>query len=321
MHQQPTTTSQPLGIARVVLQNLAFQDKVVLAFHSFLLLRVSLAPDSVDKAMAQRIGLALLTVTFATIVLCRGEVLRPGKLRALVYRVGIFAPIPLSYFQLRVLLPALQPELLDAQLRAIDEALLGITPALWFNRFNEPPIVEWIAFFYYSYFYLMAGMLLPALFFDRGRRLREIMLGAMTVAVLGHIIYTLVPGAGPYAAMEFPEPIHGGFFWQQVLVTVESAGAQLDIFPSLHTAYPVFFALHAFGWRKTKPFRFAWPVIAFFAANMVIATMFLRWHWFIDVVAGLCLAITARTVAVVVGGRESSRDDDDDDRQPVWEPL
>ena len=97
--------------------DLAFQDKVALAFHSFLLLRVSLAPDSVDKAMAQRIGLALLTVTFATIVLCRGEVLRPGKLRALVYRVGIFAPIPLSYFQLRVLLPALQPELLDAQLR------------------------------------------------------------------------------------------------------------------------------------------------------------------------------------------------------------
>lgn len=316
--QPATTLSTVLG---TTVTNLGVHDRIALAFHLFMLARIVVAPQSHDGALAFRFGLGLFSVSLASVLLARGEVLRPGKLRSLVYRVGIFFPVVLSYFQLRYLLPALQPVLLDDTLRALDESLLGITPALWFNRYNTPVVVEWVAFFYYSYFYLMAAMLLPALFFDRGRRLRELMVGAVCVATFGHIGYTLVPGVGPHAAMEFPEPIHGGFFWQQVLLTVESAGAQMDIFPSLHTAYPTLYALHAFAWRRTRPFRWAWPVVAFFAVNMVVATMFLRWHWFVDVLAGLALAVTARTLAVYVARYEAPRDLPGSDRQPVWEPL
>ncbi|MCB9633007.1 MAG: phosphatase PAP2 family protein [Sandaracinus sp.] len=324
MSQPPSATRSASSAATVLattLSNLAIHDRIALAFHVFMLGRVAIAPQSADADIAFRAGLGLLTVSVVSVLLARGEVLRPGKLRSLVYRVGIFFPVVLSYFQLRYLLPALQPVMLDDTLRRLDESLLGITPALWFNRFNTPVVVEWVAFFYYSYFYLMAAMLLPALFLDRGQRLREIMVGAVCVATLGHIGYTFVPGVGPHAAMEFPEPIHGGFFWQQVLLTVESAGAQMDIFPSLHTAYPTLYALHAFGWRRTRPFRWAWPIVAFFALNMIVATMFLRWHWFVDVLAGLALAITARTIAVYVARREAVRDDPSDERQPVWEPL
>ncbi len=323
MHRPPTatrTTISPATVLATTMANLSIHDRIALAFHVFMLGRVMIAPQSADADIAFRFGLGLLLVSVVSVLLARGEVLRPGKTRSLVYRVGIFFPVVLSYFQLRYLLPALQPVLVDGALRELDEALLGITPALWFNRFNTPVVVEWVAFFYYSYFYLMAAMLLPALFLDRGQRLRELMVGAVCVATIGHVGYTLVPGVGPHAAMEFPEPIHGGFFWQQVLLTVESAGAQMDIFPSLHTAYPTLYALHAFGWRHTRPFRWAWPIVAFFALNMIVATMFLRWHWFVDVLAGLALAIFARTFAVYVARREAWRDESRE-RQPVWEPL
>ncbi len=308
-------------IARNVVHNAAFQDKAVLAFHAYMSLRVAMAPESADRSFAFRFAFALFAVSTIAIALSRGEVLRPGKLRSLVYRIGIFAPVPLSYFSLRTLLPALQPELLDLQLWSIDEAIFGTTPALWLNQFNQPGIIEWFSFFYYSYFYLMVGMLIPPLFFDKGRRLRELMVGGMTVAIIGHIGYTLVPGAGPVSVLQNIEPIHGGFFWQQVVVTVESAGAQLDIFPSLHTAYPAFFALHAFGWRKTKPHRFLWPVVAFMSLNIMVATMLLRWHWGIDVMAGLCLAFSARALAVYVSRRETDEEREEQEKQPVWEPL
>ena len=308
-------------IARNVAHNAAFQDKAVLLFHAYMSVRVAFAPESADRDFAFRFAFALWVTSAIGIVLTRGEVLRPGKLRALVYRVGLFAPVPLSYFSLRTLLPALQPELLDLQLWSIDEALFGITPSLWLNQFNQPGIIEWFSFFYYSYFYLMVGMLIPPLFFDKGARLRELMIGGMAVAVVGHIGYTLVPGAGPVAVLQNIEPIHGGFFWQQVVVTVENAGAQLDIFPSLHTAYPVFFALHAFGWRSTKPYRWLWPLVAFISANIMVATMLLRWHWGIDVMAGLCLGISARALAVYVSRRETDEVRDESDKQPVWEPL
>jgi hypothetical protein len=49
--------------------------------------------------------------------------------------------------------------------------------------------------------------------------------------------------------------------------------------------------------------------------------MFLRWHWFIDVAAGLLLAFAARRFAVAVSGREELRGGPYDSRQPVWERL
>jgi membrane-associated phospholipid phosphatase len=74
------------------------------------------------------------------------------------------------------------------------------------------------------------------------------------------------------------------------MLTVASGGAQKDIFPSLHTAAPVFLTLFSFRNRRVLPFGYTWPIMAFFAANIMIATLFLRWHWVIDVVAGLVLA-------------------------------
>jgi membrane-associated phospholipid phosphatase len=57
------------------------------------------------------------------------------------------------------------------------------------------------------------------------------------------------------------------------------------------------------------------------ATNIIIATMFLRWHWFIDVVAGLLLAFAARGFAVALTDLEERRGGRCDDRQPVWERL
>ena len=303
-----------------VFHNMAIQDWVTTAFHAYMLFRVLAAPDSADASFSRKVALLLLTVTVCTIVLVRGELMPKGKLRSLIYRLGIFTPVVVSYFEMRSLLPALQPVLLDQQLLAIDHAIFVVTPAVWLQRINEVPYVEWFSFFYYSYFYILTIILVPSLFFDRGRRMMELMVGAMTVACLGHIGYTLVPGLGPYATLTFDEPVNGTFWWSAVNYAVSGAGAMMDIFPSLHTAYPTFFALFAFGNRDRHPYKYAWPVIAFFAANIIVATMLLRWHYGIDVIFGLMLAITARRMSVWVAEREQLRGLEDD-RQPVWEPL
>ena len=143
----------------------------------------------------------------------------------------------------------------------------------------------------------------------------------MLVVAIGHFLYTLVPGAGPVATLAFDQPLQGGFWWRQVEVTVATAGAQLDIFPSLHTAWPAYFTLHAFAKRRTQPFRWLWPILAFISINVIIATMFLRWHWFIDVAAGLLLAFAARGIAVAIAEREETRGGPHDRRQPVFERL
>ncbi|MGB5368447.1 MAG: hypothetical protein WBN14_19455, partial [Polyangiales bacterium] len=47
----------------VTAQHLALQDVIALAFHAYLFLRVSIAPDSPDATVARRLALALLVVT------------------------------------------------------------------------------------------------------------------------------------------------------------------------------------------------------------------------------------------------------------------
>ena len=305
----------------VTAQNLAVQDVIALAFHAYLFLRVSIAPDSPDATVARRLALALFVITACSMVLARGEVIRDKRARALTYRFGLFMPMVLSYFEMRVLLPALQPQLMDHRLFAIDLWLLGTTPSIWMEAWNVEPVVEWLSFFYYGYFLVLALMLVPSLLVGKGRRQQEVLAGAMLVVAVGHFLYTIVPGAGPVATLSFDQPLQGAFWWNQVELAVTTAGAQLDIFPSLHTAFPAFFALHAFAHRHTQPFRWLWPILAFVALNIIIATMFLRWHWFIDVALGLLLAFAARGFAMAVAEREELRGGPYDARQPVWERL
>ena len=308
-------------ILGITIQNLATQDVIALSFHTYILLRVSIAPDSPDATVARRLALALLVITACCMVLSRGEVIRNPRARALAYRLGLFVPMVLSYFEMRVLLPALQRDLMDGRLLAIDSWLLGTTPSVWMSSWNVEPLVEWFSFFYYTHFFILVVMLVPALFLGQGRRLQELMAGGMLIIATGHFLYTLVPGAGPYATLVFDEPLAGGFWWRQVEVTVAAAGAQLDIFPSLHTAWPTYFTLHAYAHRSYPPLRFLWPILGFLAVNIAIATMFLRWHWFIDVALGLLLAFAARGFAVAVSSREEQRGSPYDMRQSVWEPL
>lgn len=308
-------------VVGVTAQNLAIQDVIALAFHAYLFLRVSVAPDSPDAIVARRLALALLVVTACSMVLTRGEVIRGQRARALTYRLGLFLPMVLSYFEMRILLPALHPELMDHELFAIDRWLLGTTPAIWMQAWNVRPVVEWLSFFYYGYFLVLILMIIPSLFLGKGRPQRELMAGAMLIVAGGHFLYTVVPGAGPYATIAFDQPLQGGFWWHQVELTVATAGAQLDIFPSLHTAFPTYFTLHAFAHRNTPPFRWIWPLLGFVAANIIVATLFLRWHWFIDVAIGLLFAVAARRFAVAVSTREELRGGLYDPRQPVWEPL
>jgi membrane-associated phospholipid phosphatase len=105
-----------------------------------------------------------------------------------------------------------------------------------------------------------------------------------------------------------------------VLNAVNSGGAQKDIFPSLHTAGPFFVSLFSFRHRDKWPFKYTWPFVAFFSANIVIATMFLRWHYLIDVLAGIALSTSAFFLAGIVSRSEIDHREQSG-LSPVWVPL
>ena len=272
------------------------QDYICLGYHAYLLHRAILSPDSADATSARWFAFALFATTAIGLTLSRVRGLIPDAWRETVYRGAVLLPVAVSYAELKALLAAMHVPVVDNQLMAIDQALFGGTPSVLLAPYMTPAVTEWFSFFYYSYFPILLLVVGPALFRDEGRNMFELRMGAMLVFALGHVGYTLVPAYGPYHAITFAHELSGGFWWNHVLSAVK-VGALMDVFPSLHTAFPTFLVLHGYAYRNTWFRQVGWLVLLFFALNIVASTMLLRWHYAIDVFAGLALAAFARTVA------------------------
>lgn len=283
---------------------------MVLAYLLELNVAVLLAAPNPLKTHCLLQVVGLLVTYVLCLGLVRGGALRSNFWNALLYRIGIYGTVQSSYFFFKHLLPVVNSGSRDHQLYALDHLLFGFEPAMWADQFVTPVTTEWFAFFYFCYFFLLAAHIFPIVFGARDQLLLgEFMLGMLIIVCIGHTGYILVPGFGPYRAMPrlFAHELPSGLWMDLVWSTVRSGGAMKDIFPSLHTAGPCFLAMFSFRNRDRLPFRFTWPLITFFAANIIGATMFLRWHYVIDVFAGFSLATLAALVSPRIARWEVAR--------------
>jgi membrane-associated phospholipid phosphatase len=292
------------------IKSLAVQDWLVLAFTFALGVAALLAPPGPVRDHCIVRVCPLFLVCIFSLVAVRGRLIPGVFLPALVYRLGVYATVQISYFFFREFLPLVNPQSLDAELHGLGLQLFGVEPALRLDAWVSPSTSEWFSFFYFGYFFVLATHVLPMIFLAKDKRLLgEFTFGLLFVFVVGHTTYMLVPGYGPLRAIagEFQHRLPQGLWLNVVMDTVAEGGALKDIFPSLHTAAPTFIALFSFRNRAVAPYRYTWALVLFFCVNIIVATMFLRWHWIVDVVAGLALAITAQTLGVVVTRFELQR--------------
>jgi hypothetical protein len=244
----PEPPVAPFALAPM-LRRLAVQDWLV--FIYLLILHGALLNGVKNEHFIPNLlRVNLLLVFFLVgIGLTRTGMLSDGWFKAVLYRLAIYAPVQLSYFFFRQILPNVNPGALDRELYAIDIAVFGVEPALSLDPTVTPFTTEWFSFFYFGYFVVLAVHVVPILFFSRNQRvLGEFTLGMLLVFCIGHTVYMLVPGFGPYYAMRtaFDTSFPRGVWLDLVMNAVNSGGALKDIFPSLHTAGPLFIALFSF---------------------------------------------------------------------------
>ncbi|MEI9939353.1 MAG: phosphatase PAP2 family protein [Pseudomonadota bacterium] len=278
------------------LRETAIHDFAVFAFLLALNGAVLGTPESAERSFCLVRTGGLFLAFLISILLVRGRLLKRSWVAALVYRLGIYGVVQVSYFFLKHVLPLVNTTTLDRKLYELDLSLFHFEPAMAWDRYVNPATTEWFSFFYFGYFLLMAVHVVPLLFFGR----RKQIVGEFTFAILlmfsiGHSLYMVVPGYGPYRAMAdaFQHPLPDGLWHNLVMNAVHSGGALMDIFPSLHTGAPTVLAFFSYRNRKEMPFRYTWPFVTFCTVNIIIATMFLRWHYLIDVIAGFSIAIGA----------------------------
>jgi hypothetical protein len=298
-------TGEPIagGLARETLRRAAAlcgaSDLVMAASLGVMWLVVALSGTSQGLLLsARRLELSLVLLMGACLI-GRAKLGLPVALRSAAYRIIVVGVLVSSYLMLRDLLPAVRSDSVDASLLAADVRLFGVEPALAIERFTTPALTEYFAFFYFSYFTLCALFAFAVVGVGSdSTATSEFAIGCAITQGIGHLGYVLVPAYGPVRYLEhsFREPLAGGHFLRLVQETVAAGGAMKDVFPSLHTAVPVWFAL--FAWRRARVSKHrAWlaaaVVTSFFAFNIVCSTIVLRWHYAVDVIAGLALAFFA----------------------------
>lgn len=193
-----------------------------------------------------------------------------------------------AYVSLASILPARPEATADAWLSGLDAAI-GTPLTHAFARIEHPLLTEWFALHYAAY--LGYPILVAALLDLRGRAdVFDLHVTAFAVAMFtGFACYLLVPAAGPWVgdAAAFATPFPRGYFVGPMLEgMVRRYAYPFDGFPSLHMANSLL-AVYFVRFASRRVFA----VLAFCQVNLVLATVYLRMHYTVDLLAGLALAI------------------------------
>jgi len=180
---------------------------------------------------------------------------------------------------------------------ALDGMIFGIQPCVWAERFITPARTEVMNFLYFNFFWIAPSTSLVLLLQRRWPEFRAATFGILTCFFMGYAFYVVFPAAPPRLVLvyEFTKNLRGypvGFSSLNAqafsLLPVDSRAA----FPSLHTAASL--AALVYAWRFARWWAF---VLLPFVVGLWASTIYLRHHYFVDLVAGWLLAPAALWVA------------------------
>ncbi len=200
-----------------------------------------------------------------------------------------FAPYLISqaaYLLMHGLVHAINPVDRDPWLILADERLFGGAWTQWVQPLVSPWLTEWFSVAYSLYVFFPLGLALW--FVARSERdpLINLLQAVVLCTYLGYLGYLLVPAIGPMYTLTYEVPLKGGWF-SQVRESLDTlARVPRDCFPSLHTANTV--VVLWMVWRHARPLRW---VFALLGGSCILATIYLRYHYTVDVAAGLALGI------------------------------
>jgi membrane-associated phospholipid phosphatase len=190
--------------------------------------------------------------------------------------------------EMTMLIPALRIADRDAELARIDYRFWGVNPTVWLERFTTPILTEYLQVVYTLF---VPAVLLIAALLWRQRRYAEFRYYAFLIA-LGYLVsyigYVLVPARGPRYFLTHLQTVElrGLWFTQLFQATLDQLETKAwDCFPSGHTELTIL------AWWSSRLIstRLFWLYFAY-TLSIISATVYLRYHYTIDILAGALVA-------------------------------
>jgi membrane-associated phospholipid phosphatase len=200
------------------------------------------------------------------------------------------------YTSLGDLIQHLQPDI-DPLLIRIDYFLFGVHPTVWIERWIVPRLTDLMSVAYGSYYFLPVILIMTLYLKGREQELKF----SLSVLVLGYYIsfigYILFPAIGPRFTLTHLQtiPLEGSFLTDWVRDGLNALEHnKRDVMPSGHTQIALMVLYLAFRHEKILFYVFL-P----FIVGLLVSTVYLRYHYVIDLVVGASFAVGC----LIVGSR------------------
>jgi membrane-associated phospholipid phosphatase len=239
-------------------------------------------------AILGRYALMALFVVIVS-VLVRQEDRLPRLLRIAVnfYPAAL---VPMLYESLGVLIPAVRGPARDAWLIAADRALFHADPTVWLERWVNAPLTN-VLFLAYATYYFFPVIVAALLWRHDPSLARKFIFGLSLAFYISYAGYFVIPAKGPRVALAADQTVTLEVtpFSQAISRTLnELEHTKDDAFPSGHTMITTFCLIAAFRYER-RLFKIWLPI----ATLLIISTVYCRFHYVVDVMAGLALAFVA----------------------------
>lgn len=197
----------------------------------------------------------------------------------------------LVYDNLHDITHLINPQYFDSFFIVVDQILFfGTHPTLLFEQLISPLATQWFALTYSLYFLYFPVTLGILYFTKRMEAFHTTSMAVMMTVYAGFILYVLFPCVGPILSQNsiHSTDLYGGgafSFYNAIVELYGSYRNYFHCFPSLHVAVTA-----VFWWSTWKYMRPLFYIYAPFVLSLWFATMYLRWHYVVDVLAGFALA-------------------------------
>ena len=192
------------------------------------------------------------------------------------------------YKEMSILIPAVRSTNADAALARLDFALWGANPTVWLERISNPLLTEFLQIIYSGFIpvVLIIGVILWLQ--KRYSQFRYYAFLIVTGFLVSYIGYLLVPVRGPRFLLQHlqTQELRGLFLYDWLRATLDRIeSAHYDCFPSGHTEMTIL------AWWSSRAIssNLARGMLVY-TLGIIFATVYLRYHYTVDVLAGALVA-------------------------------
>ena len=241
-----------------------------------------------------------IAVAIGTLILLHAFTDAP--LVSLLRRFYVIPLIYLMYDQVHVYVPVVHPVDYDTLLIDADRVLFGVDPTVWLEQYSFPLLTEYLQICYFL-FYLLPIM--QAIELWKKGRVKDLDVFARGMAFcyfVSYLAYFALPAIGPrftlhdFGSLNTELPGLWLTSWIREVVNVGGGVAvgmaqpesvvNRDCMPSGHTMLTLVNIMLGFRFRS----RFRWMFVVV-GGSLIISTVYLRYHYVVDVIVGVVLAL------------------------------